>query len=829
MSENTLDADALNQLDKESRELLDAIDNLRYLGVDSFVELPQIVVVGDQSSGKSSVLDAISRVQFPAKSGTCTRFATELVLRSSSEPKVEVTIIHPNQARDSTPAEVLESFNKATISRDEFAKIIEEAKRHMGLDKKNSKGFSQSVLRVQIQGPKLPQLTLVDLPGFYTVETEEQSIEGREIVEALADKYMSQKGSIMLAVISAKCEISNQDVLNKAKKYDDLGERTLGIVTKPDTLELNSSDESKFLQLAKNEEPTHKFKLGWHSLRNRTEGEANSSDDERDKTENEFFERGVWSRLPVANKGVTELRSKLSRILFNHIRQHLPHVIEGIESNIKHRRRKLAELGNARTEPGQHRAYLSNIAKRFESLSRDAIRGLYTDDSFFGALDTDRSRLHNPKKLRACIRQLNRAFEVVMYQNGANRIIRMPDGSFPPKPSAQVTPYLQHIIDLYQLDPPSEVSWAEFNRELEQDAISDEGTEFPGSKNPWLAFRKFKEQSRPWHDLAARHIELVMDVVKSFVDNLLDHTVPDSHIQERILIDCVDPFFSKKMELLSSKLEELLEHYRGDYASQVDSVFLRQLSDRVAIRGNVQGTRSSQVTAFDTEGVIDSMQTYYDMCLRTFTENVMILAAENCLIRHIPNIFEPTMVSEMSDTAVCALGSETREVCEQRNMLEGDLKVLGEGLQECKKFKPRMHNAVTTSSTHARQASQTAPSIFVDESPSQQVPSPRTPPSGYSNGGTPSSSTLSRLKMKKSRRSNGGSRDLSPAMSPPSPFGSDTSNAHSSEPITPPSVRGRRNDFSIQASNQFNSFNKIRPLSEQDRDIVKNEEEEEIL
>ncbi len=67
----------------------------------------------------------------------------------------------------------------------------------------------------------------------------------------------------------------------------------------------------------------------------------------------------------------------------------------------------------------------------------------------------------------------------------------------------------------------------------------------------------------------------------------------------------------------------------------------------------------------------------------------MILGLENRLIRHIPSIFEPTMVSKMSDQVVSAMGAETRAVRNERQMLQKDLEVLEGGLRECKKFKPR--------------------------------------------------------------------------------------------------------------------------------------------
>ncbi len=77
------------------------------------------------------------------------------------------------------------------------------------------------------------------------------------------------------------------------------------------------------------------------------------------------------------------------------------------------------------------------------------------------------------------------------------------------------------------------------------------------------------------------------------------------------------------------------------------------------------------------------------MSLRTFTENVMVLAVENCLLRSIPDIFEPVMVSRMENEEVATMAAETRAVREEREMLERDLATLEKGLGECRKFKPR--------------------------------------------------------------------------------------------------------------------------------------------
>lgn len=56
------------------------------------------VACGDQSSGKSSVLEAITEIPFPRRENLCTRFATEIVLRRLPESFIATKII-PDKAR----------------------------------------------------------------------------------------------------------------------------------------------------------------------------------------------------------------------------------------------------------------------------------------------------------------------------------------------------------------------------------------------------------------------------------------------------------------------------------------------------------------------------------------------------------------------------------------------------------------------------------------------------------------------------------------------------------------------------------------------------------
>ncbi|KAK4551643.1 hypothetical protein LTR86_011017 [Recurvomyces mirabilis] len=202
--------DILPRYFQDQGELLDIIDGLRSQGLNSYISLPQLVVCGDQSAGKSSVLEGISGVAFPTKDNLCTRFATEVVLRRDAKSRVHVTIL-PDGDRTDDEKEQLRGFKAPTASLEELPGLVEMAKDTMGLNR-DGKAFSKDILRIELSGLDQPHLTLVDLPGLIHAESKQQSAEDLDLVLSLVRDYIADPRSIVLAVVSAKNDYAVQIV-----------------------------------------------------------------------------------------------------------------------------------------------------------------------------------------------------------------------------------------------------------------------------------------------------------------------------------------------------------------------------------------------------------------------------------------------------------------------------------------------------------------------------------------------------------------------------------------------------------------------------------------
>lgn len=218
------DDNALRQLlTTDQEELLNLIDKFRDYRLNEIVDLPEIVVCGNQSCGKSSVLEAISQLTFPRGQTLCTTFATELVLRRGT-PRVTVRI------RPGSSDEPIEDFQPSSGAIENFGSMINEAKNHLLEYHSESceESFFEETLQIEVCNPNWPPLTLVDLPGLIQSANPNQTQHDVDLVHRLVQKYMQSSKTIILAVVSAHDDPANQKVLKMAKEIDPSGERTMG-------------------------------------------------------------------------------------------------------------------------------------------------------------------------------------------------------------------------------------------------------------------------------------------------------------------------------------------------------------------------------------------------------------------------------------------------------------------------------------------------------------------------------------------------------------------------------------------------------------------------
>lgn len=361
--------------------LLSAIDRLRREHIDADISIPQLVVCGNQSSGKSSVLEAIAGVPFPIGAGTTTRFATEIILRQATQERIEIRII-PSSEREGDIKSQIEGFRSSFMNAElaDFGRIIKEAADYLHQLEPGT-GFWKDWLRAEISGPSQPHLTLVDLPGIIQYDSGAQGDE-QKILDLL-HTYVENPRTIILAIIDALNDHQNQKILDIITTS--ARDRALGIITKPDGLRSGSDLERNVIRMAKNE--SIPLRLGWHCLCNLPHEETDRSASRRDEVERQFFAEGSWPQVSRRDVGIKNLRSKLSDQLFKSIVADLPELI----AEMRHKQRvckvHIKRLGPSRDTISDQRQYLSDVLNRLSRLIEDALVGDYERNEFEGFFD----------------------------------------------------------------------------------------------------------------------------------------------------------------------------------------------------------------------------------------------------------------------------------------------------------------------------------------------------------------------------------------------------------------------------------------------------------
>lgn len=310
----------------------------------------------------------------------------------------------------------MKDFRETITSFEKLPEVMAKATKLMGVDEaeeshsSNRRAFARDILSIEIEGPNRPQLTVVNLPSIVQSETKETSQTDVDMTIEITESYICQPRTICLAVISATNDYTNQPILNKVRQFDPKGERTLGIITKPDRLPPGSDTENAFLRLAKNEDIF--FTLGWHVLKNRSFEEAQLSIQERNSSELMFFRKLTFGSLPPADVGISSLVNRLSRLLFSHVQQALPQLQDDLDGALDKIGNELSVMGEARVTPEECKVFLSQLGLNFYEICKAAVNGHYEGTYFkFESKGFSVQHLSLIRRLRAAIRVISIIFE----------------------------------------------------------------------------------------------------------------------------------------------------------------------------------------------------------------------------------------------------------------------------------------------------------------------------------------------------------------------------------------------------------------------------------
>jgi len=338
----------------------DVRDAFADVKVDMNLNLPQIAVVGSQSSGKSSVLENIVGRDFlPRGSGIVTRCPLVLQL---------------HQLPASQDEEWGEFSHKPGHKFTDFSEIRSEIERRT-VEIAGGVSISDKPIGLRVYSPHVLTLTLVDLPGLVMNAVGDQPKDIDRQIKEMVTKYVRPSNTIILAVTPANADIATSTALRLAKQVDPDGVRTIGILTKLDLMDRGTDAldmlNGKLVSLRR----------GFIGVVNRSQADINENKNIHDARADE---KAYFANHPkyasIADKQGTEYLSRqLNHILMEHIQNELPALKSIVDKQFAKTQQQMEKLGMSDEPQMENGAMLLNLIKRFSESVDRAINGGISD------------------------------------------------------------------------------------------------------------------------------------------------------------------------------------------------------------------------------------------------------------------------------------------------------------------------------------------------------------------------------------------------------------------------------------------------------------------
>jgi GTPase SAR1 family protein len=343
------------------KAMVRCINNLRYLGVESDVPLPKICVVGDQSAGKSSLVETLSGIKVPRAEGCCTRCPLEVNLIGKdgpwecrlflvkeydyiADPKTSLKACRKRPMGPWSPrAQAQVQCFGATENREEVHDLVHRAQiailnptadltgyvpgagpRDDTVSKSLEVKFSPNIIRLDIEGPEYCNLSFTDLPGIITISELKSERFLVDLVANLMKEHIKRRSCIVILTLPMNTDVENSTAFAMIRDHS-AEERTLGVLTKPDRVQ----SQTPLIRWQEMLLDNSSFRLGqgFHAVMMHPDV-ALSREAVLDQ-EKAFFNREEWQLMMSTTPekvGIPSLTLRLERLLATKIAEELPNI-----------------------------------------------------------------------------------------------------------------------------------------------------------------------------------------------------------------------------------------------------------------------------------------------------------------------------------------------------------------------------------------------------------------------------------------------------------------------------------------------------------------------
>ncbi|KAI0848258.1 P-loop containing nucleoside triphosphate hydrolase protein [Daldinia vernicosa] len=719
--------------------ILTKVDKLREL-IGTKVALPQLVVVGDQSSGKSSVLEGLTGFGFPRDAELCTRYATQITCRRENVESIDVSII-PHADSPTYEQERVKKFHRTLkeMTPESLADLFKEANEAMGIRSSTKStlsdgsilpAFSEHILKIEKLGPNEEHFTVIDVPGIFRKETEGVTTEDDiALVMNMVKNYMKDTRTIILAIMPSNVDPATQEILKLAKKADPSMTRTMAVLTKPDlAIERTTQNIAIDHVLGKRSD----LSLGYYIVKNRGPDDSDMTLEQGQADEKRFFSQGPWAALRGTGKaGITALRERVRELLIDLIKKEFPKLKAEVARELTRLRALLSDMGQSRSNQHSQREYLNRISEAFQALARDALDAYYTGNTIF----EERHDLRLITRIVEAIENYSddmatnghtRPFasnftsdeddtETLFTPTSKNRSNKVPE------PEDGTYPELEEIFDTLDTVMPDTSGQEDIMDYISGVYRDSRGLDLGIAGGP-LTSTMFKEQSKKWKPITLDYMSRVIWAVHHFIVQALEATCPDERVREELwsgyLLEELQKSYrgamDKAKELLSIEREGIpltLNHYFNDNLQKAQSGRLVSHIEKLGTEGDM-GTPDANGTIIKSEPGIhltwaqlknlsfnmansqyvqeymhDLLKSYYKLSRKRFVDVVCQQAINHHLLRGEGNplqIFSTRMVLNLNEDQLDMIAAEDAPVKVRRAKLGHDIEQFEQALKVLK-------------------------------------------------------------------------------------------------------------------------------------------------